>query len=121
MVVRLVVVMALALPTRLSRVVFWTILGQEVHDGYSIVIGFYLLWGSYFFGKTLVRIKSNVNGAIAMNPGVACVYLFKHIQVILRIDGGCYPDSGRSSCRVVPSSFALPDHQPRAYTQDSNC
>lgn len=79
MVATLVFVTALALPIHLGRAVFWTILGREVHDGYSIVVGFYLLWGCYFFGKTLDRIDKQRQRSDRDEPrGGMSVYLFKH-------------------------------------------
>lgn len=79
MVATLVFVTALALPIHLGRAVFWTILGREVHDGYSIVVGFYLLWGCYFFGKTLDRIDKQRQRSDSDEPrGDMSVYLFKY-------------------------------------------
>lgn len=48
-------VVAITLPIHLGRGVFSALVGREVHDGYSFVAGFYILWGCFIFGKTLNR------------------------------------------------------------------
>lgn len=43
-------------PTLLGRGVFNALLAREVHDGYSFLTGFYLLWGAWTVGKSLDRL-----------------------------------------------------------------
>ena len=75
-------VTAMALPVHLGRLVFWRVLGREVHDGYSIVVGFYLLWGCYIFGKTLDRIDKRRQRNGGDEPrGETIVYLFKYFTL----------------------------------------
>lgn len=42
-------------PTLLGRAAFTALVGREVHDGYSFLAGFYLLWGAWAIGKSLDR------------------------------------------------------------------
>lgn len=51
----LVLVTSIATPILLGRRVFALFVPHEVHDGYSLIVGFYLLWGCYAVGKTLDR------------------------------------------------------------------
>ncbi|KAI9062714.1 hypothetical protein FKP32DRAFT_1667072 [Trametes sanguinea] len=46
---------ALAAPILLGRAFFRLFLPYDVHDGYSFIIGFYLLWGCYLVGAALDR------------------------------------------------------------------
>ena len=46
---------SLAVPLIIGRAAFWVALGREVHDGYSFIVGFYLLWGCHVFGKAVDR------------------------------------------------------------------
>lgn len=45
----------LAAPILLGRGVFRLFLPYEVHDGYSFILGFYLLWGCWLVGTALDR------------------------------------------------------------------
>jgi E3 ubiquitin-protein ligase MARCH6 len=45
----------LSAPILLGRATFRLVLEREVHDGYSFILGFYLLWGCYTFGKAIDR------------------------------------------------------------------
>ncbi|CDO76301.1 hypothetical protein BN946_scf184917.g17 [Trametes cinnabarina] len=47
---------ALAAPILLGRALFRLFLPYDVHDGYSFIIGFYLLWGCYLVGVALDRL-----------------------------------------------------------------
>lgn len=42
-------------PMLLGRAVFSIMLGREVHDGYSFIVGVYLFWACYAFGKAIDR------------------------------------------------------------------
>ncbi|KAH8110989.1 hypothetical protein DFH11DRAFT_1616415 [Phellopilus nigrolimitatus] len=71
-------VAALAAPILLGRAVFGLVLSREVHDGYSIVVGFYLLWGCYYFSKTLNRMDRRRQRFGGVEPrGEWAVYVFK--------------------------------------------
>lgn len=47
---------AVAFPIQLGRSVFSVFTPREVHDGYSLLLGFYLLWACYLFGKAIDRL-----------------------------------------------------------------
>jgi E3 ubiquitin-protein ligase MARCH6 len=44
---------AVALPIQLGRSFFALFASREVHDGYSFIVGFYLLWGCYLIGTAI--------------------------------------------------------------------
>ncbi|KAJ2917102.1 hypothetical protein MD484_g3273, partial [Candolleomyces efflorescens] len=48
--------LAVAIPIQLGRSVFKVFTPREVHDGYSFLVGFYLLWGCYLTGKAVDRL-----------------------------------------------------------------
>ncbi|KAK2465700.1 hypothetical protein APHAL10511_002244 [Amanita phalloides] len=48
--------LAVALPIQLGRSFFRLFTLREVHDGYSLIIGFYLLWLCYSIGKAIDRL-----------------------------------------------------------------
>ncbi|KAK7060792.1 hypothetical protein VNI00_000525 [Paramarasmius palmivorus] len=50
--------LAIGTPVVLGRAVLSLFLGtgQEAHDGYAIIVGFYLLWGCYLVGKAVDRL-----------------------------------------------------------------
>lgn len=48
--------LAVAIPIQLGRSVFKTFTPREIHDGYSLLVGFYLLWGCYLAGKAVDRL-----------------------------------------------------------------
>lgn len=50
------VAVAVATPILLGRGIFNTLLGHHVHDGYSFLVGFYILWACILFGKALQRL-----------------------------------------------------------------
>jgi len=43
----------LSVPILLGRGVFRLVTPRDVHDGYSFIAGFYLLWACYIFGKAI--------------------------------------------------------------------
>jgi E3 ubiquitin-protein ligase MARCH6 len=45
-----------ALPIQLGRSFFRLFTPHDVHDGYSFIVGFYLLWGCYIIGKAIDRL-----------------------------------------------------------------
>lgn len=45
-----------ALPIQLGRSFFKLYTSREVHDGYSFIIGFYLVWMCYLFAKAIDRL-----------------------------------------------------------------
>lgn len=45
--------LAVALPIQLGRSFFALCANREVHDGYSFIVGFYLLWGCYLIGTAI--------------------------------------------------------------------
>lgn len=49
------VVVALSVPILLGRSFFKLFTARDVHDGYSFITGFYLLWGCYIIGKAVDR------------------------------------------------------------------
>ena len=46
----------LAAPILMGRAFFRLFTPKDVHDGYSIIAGFYLIWGSYLFGTAVDRL-----------------------------------------------------------------
>ncbi|EJD07670.1 uncharacterized protein FOMMEDRAFT_101037 [Fomitiporia mediterranea MF3/22] len=75
-------VAGLAIPTLLGRAVFSVVLGREVHDGYSIMLGFYLLWGCYFVGTVLDRMDKRRQRSNSDEPrGEYAVYVFKRAML----------------------------------------
>lgn len=49
------VVVAFSVPILLGRSFFKLFTPRDVHDGYSFIAGFYLLWGCYIIGKAIDR------------------------------------------------------------------
>jgi E3 ubiquitin-protein ligase MARCH6 len=49
------VAVALSVPILLGRSFFKLFTARDVHDGYSFITGFYLLWGCYIIGKAVDR------------------------------------------------------------------
>ncbi|KAG6826951.1 hypothetical protein H0H92_013788 [Tricholoma furcatifolium] len=47
---------AVALPILLGRRFFEIFTTRTVHDGYSVIVGFYLLWGFYLLGSSIERL-----------------------------------------------------------------
>jgi len=47
---------SVALPIQLGRSFFALFVSREVHDGYSFIIGFYLLWACYLIGTAIDRL-----------------------------------------------------------------
>lgn len=47
---------AVALPVQLGREFFKLFTTRDMHDGYSLIVGFYLLWGCYIIGKAIDRL-----------------------------------------------------------------
>ncbi|GLB43378.1 putative RING finger membrane protein [Lyophyllum shimeji] len=47
---------AVALPILLGRRFFEFFTTRDVHDGYSLIVGFYLLWGFYLIGSAIDRL-----------------------------------------------------------------
>ncbi|PBK91140.1 hypothetical protein ARMGADRAFT_1054352 [Armillaria gallica] len=45
-----------ALPIALGRRFFGLFVAEDVHDGYPLIVGFYLLWGCYFVGEAIDRL-----------------------------------------------------------------
>jgi len=45
-----------SVPILLGRGVFRLSLSKEVHDGYSFILGFYLLWACYLVGRSIDRL-----------------------------------------------------------------
>ncbi|KAF4569838.1 hypothetical protein EYR36_009639 [Pleurotus pulmonarius] len=45
-----------AFPIALGRGFFHLFVPYELHDGYSLIIGFYLLWGCYLFGRAIDKL-----------------------------------------------------------------
>lgn len=74
----MVLVTSLALPIHLGRVVFTVLFNREVHDGYSLVVGFYMLWTCFLIGKTLDRADKRRQRSDGDEPrGEWIVYVFK--------------------------------------------
>ena len=46
----------LAAPILLGRAFFRMFTHIDIHDGYSFIVGFYLLWGCYLFGSAIDRL-----------------------------------------------------------------
>ena len=53
----LVLVSAIAVPIVAGRAFFLLFTPRELHDGYSFVVGFYLLWWGWLLGSLIVRIR----------------------------------------------------------------
>lgn len=62
----LFVATVVAVPIMLGRRIFGFVTEREVHDGYSFIVGFYLLWASWFLGvafqKTHARRQADFPG-----------------------------------------------------------
>lgn len=71
------IVTCLAVPILLGRAVFGAVLGREVHDGYSLIVGFYLLWGCYHVGMLLDRLDKRRQRSGSRSRGSHAVYVFK--------------------------------------------
>jgi E3 ubiquitin-protein ligase MARCH6 len=68
----------LAAPMLLGRAAFRLVLAREVHDGYSFILGFYLLWACYVFGKAVDRMdKRRQRRGGEGHRGDLPVYVFK--------------------------------------------
>jgi E3 ubiquitin-protein ligase MARCH6 len=50
-------VSAVVIPILLGRAVFGLFIPRQVHDGYSLALGFYVLWWSWLVGTLVVRIR----------------------------------------------------------------
>jgi E3 ubiquitin-protein ligase MARCH6 len=50
-----VIALVIAVPIQLGRTFFKIFLEREVHDGYSFITGFYLLWTCFVVGKAIDR------------------------------------------------------------------
>ncbi|KAF8629103.1 hypothetical protein AX15_003588 [Amanita polypyramis BW_CC] len=48
--------LSVALPIQLGRSFFRLFTPREIHDGYSFIVGFYLLWLCYIIGKAIDRL-----------------------------------------------------------------
>ncbi|KAM6496827.1 hypothetical protein JOM56_007300, partial [Amanita muscaria] len=48
--------LAVALPIQFGRTFFKLFTPREVHDGYSLIVGFYLLWVCYIIGREVDRL-----------------------------------------------------------------
>ncbi|KAF9013558.1 hypothetical protein BDZ89DRAFT_467644 [Hymenopellis radicata] len=48
--------LVVALPIALGRGFFRLFVAEDVHDGYSFLLGFYLLWGCYIIGRAVERL-----------------------------------------------------------------
>lgn len=46
----------IALPIQLGRSFFHLFTPRELHDGYSLIVGFYLLWACYLMGRAIDRL-----------------------------------------------------------------
>jgi E3 ubiquitin-protein ligase MARCH6 len=53
----LVLVSTIAVPVVAGRAFFQLFTQRELHDGYSFVVGFYLLWWAWLVGSLIVRIR----------------------------------------------------------------
>jgi len=72
------VVAAFAAPIVIGRAFFKLFTDDEVHDAYSFVAGFYLLWGSFIVGKTLDRMDKRRQRSSGDEPRAEwSVYVFK--------------------------------------------
>jgi E3 ubiquitin-protein ligase MARCH6 len=59
-----------ALPIQLGRSFFKLFTSRELHDGYSLIVGFYLLWGCYLVGKAIDKLDKRRQRARATDaPG----------------------------------------------------
>jgi E3 ubiquitin-protein ligase MARCH6 len=68
----------LAAPILLGRGVFRVLLNREVHDGYSLITGFYLFWACYVFGKAIDRMDKRRQRRGGEGPRAdLLVYVFK--------------------------------------------
>ncbi|KAF8880202.1 hypothetical protein BD779DRAFT_1549951 [Infundibulicybe gibba] len=47
---------SVALPIQLGRSFFKLFTQRDIHDGYSLIVGSYLLWGCYIIGKAIDRL-----------------------------------------------------------------
>lgn len=74
----LVLVTSIAMPILLGRRLFALWLPHEVHDGYSLMVGFYLLWGCYAAARTLDRMdKRRQRSNSELARGAFALYVAK--------------------------------------------
>ncbi|KAF9460561.1 hypothetical protein BDZ94DRAFT_1197761 [Collybia nuda] len=59
---------AVALPIQLGRSIFELFTPREVHDGYALIVGFYLLWGCYLIGTAIDRLDKRRQRSRADGP-----------------------------------------------------
>jgi E3 ubiquitin-protein ligase MARCH6 len=57
-----------ALPIQLGRSIFELFTPREVHDGYALIVGFYLLWGCYLVGTAIDRLDKRRQRSRAAGP-----------------------------------------------------
>lgn len=68
-----------ALPMQLGRSFFKVFVSYDVHDGYSLIVGFYLLWGCYISGKSIDRMDKRRQRRGVEGPRAELhVYAIKH-------------------------------------------
>jgi E3 ubiquitin-protein ligase MARCH6 len=57
-----------ALPIILGRLFFKLFISDDVHDGYSFIVGFYLLWACYLVGKSIDRLDKRRQRRVDVGP-----------------------------------------------------
>jgi E3 ubiquitin-protein ligase MARCH6 len=70
---------AFAMPIQLGRSFFKLFISHDVHDGYSFIVGFYLLWACYIVGKSFDRMDKRRQRRGVEGPRAELhVYAIKH-------------------------------------------
>ncbi|KAF5353123.1 hypothetical protein D9758_008724 [Tetrapyrgos nigripes] len=67
--------LGVAIPIQLGRAFFNLTLGREVHDGYSIIAGFYLLWGCWIIGRNIDKLDKRRQRKNSEGPRAALWWL----------------------------------------------
>ncbi|KIJ55634.1 hypothetical protein M422DRAFT_199944 [Sphaerobolus stellatus SS14] len=85
---------AIAVPVFAGRAVFRLFTPRELHDGYSFIIGFYLVWWSWLIGNLFIKVRirrlRHLSGRDAVEAGLPSdtrvraswlLFLFKRVTV----------------------------------------
>ena len=77
----------IALPIQLGRSFFKLFTSREVHDGYSFIIGFYLVWMCYLFARAIDRLdkKRQRRGGDGPRPDLYILVLKRGLLWVAKI------------------------------------
>jgi E3 ubiquitin-protein ligase MARCH6 len=83
----IIIGLGIALPMQLGRSFFKLFTSREVHDGYSFIIGFYLVWICYCFARAIDRLdkKRQRRGGDGPRPDLYILVLKRGLLWIAKI------------------------------------